>query len=57
MKKEYETPTLDLIRLSLTDVLVDSKTEGGAASGDNSGVGGGDISSEGGGWEDIGGGW
>lgn len=57
MKKEYETPSLDLIRLSLTDVLVDSKTEGGAASGDNSGVGGGDISSEGGGWDDIGGGW
>lgn len=43
MKKTYKTPTLEYVRLTLKDVLVDSITEDGGGGGDNSGVGGGDF--------------
>lgn len=56
MKKTYKTPTLEYVRLTLKDVLVDSITEDGGGGGDNTGAGGGDNTGAGGG-DFSGGGW
>lgn len=35
MKKDYETPEFDLLKIAITNIICDSKTEGAAGGGDN----------------------
>ena len=39
MKKSYESPKLEWIKLKATDIICDSRTEGGAGGGDWGGDG------------------
>lgn len=40
MRKKYETPDIEIIKLSLTDVILASDAEGVGGGGDNGGTGG-----------------
>lgn len=42
MKKKYVSPELDLLAITVTNVICDSRTEGGAGGGDYGGSTGGD---------------
>ena len=35
MKKKYDSPEFELLRISVTDVICDSRTEGGGGGGDD----------------------